>query len=933
MPVDFLTIMQKENYGNFPKTLTPEILHKYFHLDDFDKSLIDTCRRSHNKLGYALQLTNIRFLGIFLANPIDVPEVIINYLANQLDIKDTKNLSNYLTRNNTIYDHVNDIKNKFGYSDLTDQWHFKLSRWLYAQCWYGIERPSILFDRTVDWLLDKKILLPSITTLVRLISKIRSRSSNRLWLILSKLPSEKQIESLKALLKIVENQRYSELDLLKNAPTRISSNALIRAIARYKQIKSIGIRKLDFSKVPMIKVRAFAKHLATSWTPSIARMSEYKKTALLVSFVYIYEIQTLDDVLNLLDMLISEITASAKRNGEKNRLRTLGDLDKSAAELSNFAQLIINNEAKTILAKKMYKTITKQQVTDAISTVKSLTRVNHDKYFEEMLDQYKKVRRFLPSIFADIDFKSTKSGQNIFDAIKFLNSIEGKKKGNINDAPKEIITESWRHLVISKDNNTIDRVGYTLCVLDNLQSSMRCKDLFVEDSEKWCDPRSKLIAENNWPAQKNIFCKLLGLPVESSDAANLLSNDLILSYQKTLNNFATNNDLGSVDCEKSKKRIKLLKLEKLEEPPSLLALRTKISELLPRIGLPELLMEVDKFTGFSSEFSHISESESRMKELDVSICAVLMAEACNIGHEPLIRGGEASLSRDRLSWVQQNYFSSENIARANARLVDYHTDLPFAQKIGSGDIVSGDGIRFACAVKSTNSGPNKKYFDQRGLTYYNLTSDQLTGVNGLCVPGTLRDSLYVLDVLTQQRTKLDFQEVMVDTAGTSDIVFALFWLLGYQLSPRLADISSMRFWRIDSTADYGILNDIAKHKVSLKPVTKHWDDVLRIAASLKLGYLNASELIRSLYKNNRPSSLAKALINIGRIRKTIYMLRYVDDEEYRRHILAQLNKGECRHSVFRLIYHGKKGEIYKHYKEGQDDQLIPFPEFNFANNL
>jgi TnpA family transposase len=662
-------------------------------------------------------------------------------------------------------------------------------------------------------------------------------------------------------------------------------------------------------------------HISTSWTPAIARMPEYKKIAMLVSFVYIYEIQTLDDVLNLLDMLISEIISSAKKSGEKNRLRTLGDIDKSAAELASFAQLFLDNESKRNLKNLIYQAITKQQVSDAIITIRNLTRTSHGKYFEEMLDQYSKVRRFLPSIFADINFKSTKSGENVFEAIKFLNSIEGKKKANINNAPKEIITESWRYFVINKENNTINRIGYTLCVLDNLQSNMRSKDLFVEDSEKWCDPRTKLIPENEWLSQKGTFCKLMELPIESVDVVTLLNNDLNLSYKTTLDNFNQNDNLEIIDNDKGKKKFKLSKLDKLEEPESLILLRAKIAELLPKIGLPELLMEVDQFTGFSSEFTHISESDSRMKELHISICAVLMSEACNIGHEPLIKGDDPALSRDRLSWVQQNYFSSENIAKSNARLVDYHADLPLAQKIGSGDIVSGDGIRFACAVKSVNSGPNKKYFNQRGLTYYNLTSDQLTGVNGLCVPGTLRDSLHLLDVLTQQRTKLNFQEVMVDIAGTSDVIFALFWLMGYQFSPRLADIGSSRFWRIDTVADYGVLNDIATHKVSLKTVNKNWDDVLRLGISLKLGYINATELIRSLFKNGRPSSLAKVLINIGRVRKTIYMLRYIDDAEYRRHILTQLNKGECRHSVFRAIYHGKRGEIYKHYKENQEDQL------------
>ena len=920
MPVDFLTSKQKENYGIFPETVDLEILHKYFHLDDYDKSLIENCRRNYNKLGYALQLTTVRFIGIFLANPLKVPELVKSYLAVQLEINDLGDLNSYLSRKKTRYEHVAEIKERFGYCDLNSLWLFRLARWLYTQCWYGIERPSILFDRTVSWLTERKLLLPGITTLTRLISRVRTRSDSRLWYMLSELPSIEQIELLKSLLKPLQDQRYSELDQLKNAPTRISSNALNNAIKRYKKIKSIGIRDLDFTKVPLIKLRGFARYVTTSWTPSILRMPEYKKIAMLVSFTYIYEIQTLDYVLNLLDMLISEIVSSAKRIGEKNRLRTLGDLDKSASELAEFAQLFLDNESKKNLPEHIYQTMAKQQVTDAITTVKSLTRKNHKKYFEEMLDQYAKVRRFLPSVLQAIDFKSTKSGQNLYDAMKFLHYIEGKKKININNAPKEIISESWRHMVL-KDNDTIDRAGYTLCVLDGLQSSMRSKDLFVEDSEKWCDPRRKLLSGDEWLNKRNQICKLLNLPVESSDAVALLSNDLSLAYATTLTNSNKSGNLKVVLNTKGKKKVQISKLEKIEEPESLISLRAMISTLIPQIELPELLMEVNRFTGFTSEFTHISESVSQMKDLDISICAILMAEACNIGHEPLIKNNDPALSKARLSWVQQNYFSSENIGKANARLVDYHAGLPLTQKIGSGDIVSGDGIRYACAVKSINSGPNKKYFKQRGLTYYNLTSDQFTGLNGLCVPGTLKDSLYVLDVITQQQTKLSFKEVMVDTAGASEIIFALFWLLGYQFSPRIADTGSARFWKIDSTADYGVLNDIAKHKVSLKAVTKQWDDVLRIAASLKLGYVSAAELIKSLYRNNRPSSLAKALMNIGRIRKTIHMLRYIDDDEYRRHILAQLNKGESRHSVFRTIFHGKKGEVYKHYKENQEDQL------------
>jgi TnpA family transposase len=82
----------------------------------------------------------------------------------------------------------------------------------------------------------------------------------------------------------------------------------------------------------------------------------------------------------------------------------------------------------------------------------------------------------------------------------------------------------------------------------------------------------------------------------------------------------------------------------------------------------------------------------------------------------------------------------------------------------------------------------------RGITYYNFTNDQFTGFHGIVIPGTLR-ALFLLAGLLEQQTSLQPQEIMTDTAGYSDVVFGLFWLLGYQFSPRLADIGEARYWR------------------------------------------------------------------------------------------------------------------------------------------
>lgn len=363
-------------------------------------------------------------------------------------------------------------------------------------------------------------------------------------------------------------------------------------------------------------------------------------------------------------------------------------------------------------------------------------------------------------------------------------------------------------------------------------------------------------------------------------------------------------------------------LDKLEEPPSLILLSAKVTELLPRIDLTELILEIHTHTGFADQFTHVSESKARADDLAVSICAVLLAEACNIGLEPLIKHNVPALTRHRLNWVKQNYLRAETLVRANALLVNHQATLQLAQKWSGGEVASADGMRFVTPIRTINAGPNRKYFgSNRGITWYNFISDQFSGFHGIVIPGTLRDSIFVLEGLLEQQTGLKPTEIMTDTTGTSDMVFGLFWLLSYQFSPRLADAGEAVFWRIDKDADYGILNDLARGCVNSQRIEEHWDDMLRIAGSLKLGTIQASELIRSLLKSTRPSSLAQAIIEAGRINKTLYLLNYIDNEEYRRRILTQLNRGEGRHSVARVICYGQRGEIRKRYKEGQEDQL------------
>ena len=922
MPVEFLTEDQQRRYGHYTEEPSPLQLARYFHFDDRDHQLIAQRQTDYTRLGFALQLGTVRFLGTFLPDPTDVPAPVVAYVANQLGIRDTTCLAQYHTRD-THWDHATQIRRAYGYRDLhTPHEVFRLVRWLYTRAWLGAERPSVLFDLATAQLVERKVLLPGVTTLERLVARVRDRTAGRLWHMLAQLPNAAQQAKLDALLHVPEGARSSLLDRLRRAPVRVSGPALVTALQRLEDIREVGVSDLPLEHIPPHRLHALARYGAAARAQALARMPTERRIATLLAFAWAFERIAMDDALDLLDMLISDIVRAAHHAGEKERLRTLRDLDAAALQLWDALQVLLDERVDTgAIRTQTFAHVPRERLLEAGAQVETLARPPDDNYYPELIERYRSVRRFLPPLLQTVSFQATQAGQPMLEVWDFLRQIEPQRHPDMQQAPLAVVPGAWRRLVVPPHASVVDRRAYTLCALERLQDHLRRRDVFVPRSEHWGDPRIKLLQGEQWEAMRPQVCRALDRSDAPEPALHALAQHLDEAYRRTAANFPTNAAVR-VEHVNGRDTLTLTGLDKLEEPPSLLELRDHVLALLPRIDLPELLLEIHTRTGFANEFLHISEGAARVADLPISICAVLLAEACNIGLEPVVRSDTPALTRGRLSWVQQNYIRADTLTRANACLVDTQSTIALAQEWGGGEVASADGLRFVVPVRTINAGPNRKYFNaDRGVTYYNFTSDQFTGFHAIVIPGTLRDSMFILDGLLEHQTRLQPVEVMADTAGVSDVVFGLFWLLGYQFSPRLADIGEARFWRLDPTADYGVLNTIARSRVNTKLIARNWDDLLRVAGSLQQGTVSASELMRSLLRSKRPSTLARAIGALGRIPRTLYMLAYIDDENYRRRMLTQLNRGEGRHSVARAVFHGQRGELRQRYREGQEDQL------------
>ena len=340
-----------------------------------------TKRGNHHRLGFALQVCTVRFLGTFLIDPTLVPPGTVRHVAKQLGIEDdpTPLLTQYAAAWQTR-EHSREIQRLYEYRDFASHpQHFQLIRWLYTHAWLTAERPSVLFDLATKRLVEQKVLLPGVSVLERLVASVRDHAANRLWKILARLPTASQRFLLEDLLQAPEGKKQSPLDQLRRSPTNVSGPGLVKALRRLMDIRVIGIGDLDLSFVPTGRLQQMARHAASSHAAQIERMAEDRRMATLLAWAFVFEAIAQDEALDLLNELMRTLWTRARSAGERERLRTLRDLDTAALQLMGACLVLLDaTHPDPQVREKVYEQVERPVLVQACTLVGELARPADD---------------------------------------------------------------------------------------------------------------------------------------------------------------------------------------------------------------------------------------------------------------------------------------------------------------------------------------------------------------------------------------------------------------------------------------------------------------------------------------------------------------------------------------------------------------------------
>jgi TnpA family transposase len=574
------------------------------------------------------------------------------------------------------------------------------------------------------------------------------------------------------------------------------------------------------------------------------------------------------------------------------------------------AALIAAREAKRDAFEAIAEVIPWDRFRATVAEAEALGRPEDFDAYQVLPEHYAGLRRWAPAFLEAFAFQGVPAASPLLRALDTLRAMNKTAASRVpKSAPVGFVRERWaRHVM---PDGAIDRRYYEICVLSELRGRLRAGDIWVTGSRRYRSFEERLISQETLrELQANDAWPLAA----DADFERFIAGRKALLDERLagVERKAKGGLLPDVTLDKG-----VLKIAPIEKstPSEAEELTARLYSMLPRVRITDLLSEVARWTMFPDCFTHLRTGASVADQRVLMAC--LLADGLNLG---LTRMAEACTvaSLGQLAWTADWHIRDETYALALRRLVNQQQHEPLAALFGSGTASSSDGQFFRAGGYGRDAARlNAHYGDEPGSKFYTHVSDRHSPFHTKVIAATASEALHVLDGLLYHQSEVTSLRHHTDGGGDSDHVFALCKLLGFQFAPRIPDLKSRRLYSFGKPSNYPALEPLIGGRINVALIRAHWNDILRVAASIRTGTVTASLIMRQLASYPRQNGVAAALRELGRLERTLFTLDWIEDPELRRGASRELNKGESRNSLARAVFIHRLGEIRDRTYENQ----------------
>jgi len=368
----------------------------------------------------------------------------------------------------------------------------------------------------------------------------------------------------------------------------------------------------------------------------------------------------------------------------------------------------------------IFEHVPRERVSALMDLSDELDKSETATFFGILDHRYAHLRDFAPLVLRTIQFNSPRANNPVLEGLLTLTQLNKEgKKAVPDEAPVDFVPRKWTGAVV-KDGE-VNKHAWEFALLHEARAALRAGDLIVEGSQRYAAWDSDLYQAKEWAQRRDAWYEESGLPKDG----NLYLQELLTGLEAQSKRVARRIARGkNLDARVEGNELKLTALEKIGVPQEAVDLRADLIDLFTCTGLPEVLMEVDRWANISPMFFRLTSrrepTEEALAELRPLLFAVLVAEATNIGLSAMAQSSGIALHE--LERVYDWYLREKTLRAAISKLISYHRSLPLTMKFGDGTTSSSDDIRFGMAASSLHARHLPRYFGvRRGVTLYNHT--------------------------------------------------------------------------------------------------------------------------------------------------------------------------------------------------------------------
>ncbi|MDJ0595975.1 MAG: Tn3 family transposase [Pleurocapsa sp. MO_226.B13] len=896
-----------------------------------------------NQIGFAVLLKFFQTFARFPTDSAEIPNVIISYIAQQLQIP-SSDYSDYDWQGRSISNHRAAIRKLFGFRTVKVVDEEEMVDWLKAEIIQSEQRIEPISELVYQRFRELQIEPPTKGRVERLVkSAIASYETNFCQQTFSRL-TPSIIEQIDILLSTEDTEeteddesasssdkkiKMSDFAFLKTDPGAVGLDSFLTEIKKLKLIRAVGLPPDLFTGISEKLLKTYRNRASTESPYDLRRHKDAIGYTLMAAFCVQRSQEITDNLIELLNQIIHRIDTRAVRRINKELIDEFKTVSGKTGLLFRIAEAAIA-APQGVVEEVIYPVVSLKTLKDLVAEYKSTGNFYQQRVHTVVRNSFAShYRRMIPQLLEVLEFRSNNDiHRPIIEALELLTKYAHSKAryydsteetpidGVLKAGAKEILMETD-----SEGNERINRINYEICVLQALRERLCCKEIWVVGANRYRNPDDDL--PTDFESKRQIYYQALTLPEDVETFISGLQKQMESGLEKLDKGMPRNNSVALVS-KGDKSLIRLSPFDALPDPINLKQLKGEINRLWHKTSLLDILKETDLRVNFTRNFKSMGTREILDREtLQKRLLLCLFGMGTNTGLKRINTGIDGENYQDLL-YVRRKYIHKDQLRSAIAEVVNAIFEIRLPHIWGEGTTTcASDSKHFTAWEQNLMTQYHLRYRGRGVMIYWHVEK------NSACIYSQLKtcsssEVATMINGVLKHCTSMEVKKNYVDSHGQSEIAFAFTHLLGFQLMPRLKRMKVQKLYRphVGQPDSYANLQPILTRPIKWDLIRQQYDQMVKYATALRLGTAETEAILKRFRKNPVQHPTYQALMELGRVIKTIFLCQYLDSSDLRREINEGLNVVERWNGVNDFIFYGKGGEFASNRLESQELSVL-----------